>query len=47
MAEEVLTERRDNVLVVTINRPDAKNAVNEASRTPWTSSTATTTSGWE
>ena len=30
MAEEVLTERRDNVLVVTINRADAKNAVNEA-----------------
>jgi enoyl-CoA hydratase len=30
MAEEVLTERRDNVLLVTINRPEAKNAVNEA-----------------
>jgi enoyl-CoA hydratase len=30
MADEVLTERRDNVLVVTINRPGAKNAVNEA-----------------
>jgi enoyl-CoA hydratase len=30
MADEVLTERRDNVLVVTINRPEAKNAVNEA-----------------
>src|SRR5215212_2983216 len=30
MAQEVLTERRDNVLLVTINRPEAKNAVNEA-----------------
>ena len=30
MPDEVLTERRDNVLVVTINRPEAKNAVNEA-----------------
>ena len=30
MADEVLTERRDNILVVTINRPEAKNAVNEA-----------------
>jgi enoyl-CoA hydratase len=27
---EVLTERRDNVLIVTLNRPEAKNAVNEA-----------------
>ena len=26
----VLTERRDNVLVVTLNRPDARNAVNAA-----------------
>jgi enoyl-CoA hydratase len=26
---EVITERRDNVLVITMNRPEAKNAVNE------------------
>ncbi len=26
----VLTERRDNVLVITLNRPDARNAVNQA-----------------
>jgi enoyl-CoA hydratase len=30
MSDEVLTERRDNVLIVTLNRPEAKNAVNEA-----------------
>lgn len=30
MADEVLTERRDGVLVVTINRPEAKNSVNGA-----------------
>jgi enoyl-CoA hydratase len=29
-AEVVLTERRDHVLVVTLNRPDARNAVNAA-----------------
>ena len=29
-AEEVLTERRDGVLLITINRPDARNAVNGA-----------------
>jgi enoyl-CoA hydratase len=29
-AEAVLTERRDGVLVVTLNRPDARNAVNLA-----------------
>ena len=29
MSDEVLTERRDNVLIVTLNRPEAKNAVNE------------------
>ena len=29
MSDEVLTERRDNVLVITLNRPEAKNAVNE------------------
>jgi enoyl-CoA hydratase len=28
--EAVLTERRDGVLVVTLNRPDARNAVNQA-----------------
>lgn len=27
---EVLTERRGNVLVITLNRPEAKNAINEA-----------------
>lgn len=30
MPDEVLTERRDGVLVVTINRPDQKNALNAA-----------------
>lgn len=30
MADEVLTERREGVLVVTINRPEAKNSVNGA-----------------
>ena len=30
MSDEVLTERRDGVLLITINRPDAKNAVNQA-----------------
>ena len=30
MSDEVLTETRDGVLVVTINRPEAKNAVNAA-----------------
>jgi enoyl-CoA hydratase len=30
MADEVLTETRGNVLVVTINRPEAKNSVNAA-----------------
>lgn len=30
MADEVLTERRDGVLVVTLNRPEARNAVNLA-----------------
>lgn len=30
MAEEVLTEVRDGVLVVTINRPEAKNAMSKA-----------------
>ena len=29
--QAVLTERRDGVLVVTLNRPDARNAVNGAS----------------
>src|SRR3954453_7031456 len=28
--EPVLTERRDNVLLITLNRPDARNAVNLA-----------------
>ena len=30
MTDEVLTEIRDGVLVITINRPEAKNAVNAA-----------------
>jgi len=30
MSDEVLVERRDQVLVVTINRPEARNAVNRA-----------------
>jgi len=30
MTDEVLTETRANVLVITINRPEAKNAVNAA-----------------
>jgi enoyl-CoA hydratase len=30
VSDEVLTERRDGVLVVTINRPDQKNALNAA-----------------
>ena len=30
MADEVLTERRDGVLVITLNRPEARNAVNLA-----------------
>jgi enoyl-CoA hydratase len=29
-AEAVLTERRDGVLLITLNRPDARNAVNKA-----------------
>ena len=29
MSDEVLTERRDNVLIITLNRPEARNAVNE------------------
>ena len=29
MSDEVLTEERDGVLVVTLNRPQARNAVNE------------------
>jgi len=30
MSEEVLTEERDGVLIVTINRPEARNAMNRA-----------------
>lgn len=30
MADEVLTEQRDRVLLITLNRPDARNAVNQA-----------------
>lgn len=30
MADEVLVERRDRVLLITLNRPKAKNSVNTA-----------------
>ncbi|MHB1553211.1 MAG: crotonase/enoyl-CoA hydratase family protein, partial [Acidimicrobiales bacterium] len=30
MADEVLRERRGNVEILTINRPDARNAINGA-----------------
>ena len=30
MSDEVLTERQGRVLVITINRPDSRNAVNLA-----------------
>ena len=30
MSEELLTEVKDGVMVITINRPDAKNAMNKA-----------------
>ena len=30
MADEVLIERRDRVLLITLNRPDARNAINTA-----------------
>ncbi|WFL78225.1 crotonase/enoyl-CoA hydratase family protein [Altererythrobacter arenosus] len=30
MSEEVLTETRDGILIITINRPEAKNAMNKA-----------------
>ncbi len=30
MADEVLTERRDRVLLITLNRPEARNSVNKA-----------------
>jgi enoyl-CoA hydratase len=30
VSDEVLTERRDNVFIITLNRPEAKNAVNES-----------------
>jgi len=30
MSEELLTEERDGVLIITINRPEAKNAMNKA-----------------
>jgi len=30
MADEVLTERRGRTLIITINRPEARNAINSA-----------------
>ena len=30
MSDDILTEVKDGVLVITINRPDAKNAMNKA-----------------
>jgi enoyl-CoA hydratase len=30
MTDAVLTEARDSVLIITLNRPEAKNAVNRA-----------------
>ncbi|HSM53469.1 MAG TPA: enoyl-CoA hydratase-related protein, partial [Erythrobacter sp.] len=30
MSEELLTEERDGILIITINRPEAKNAMNKA-----------------
>ena len=36
MADEVLTERRDRVLLITLNRPKAKNSVNTALATALT-----------
>ena len=30
MTDEVLTSEEDGILIVTINRPDAKNAMNKA-----------------
>lgn len=43
MTDEVLVERDDAVLVITMNRPQARNAANGAlargSRRHWTSST--------
>ena len=35
MADEVLTEARGKVLLITLNRPDARNAVNRALPRPW------------
>ena len=32
MADEILTERRDRTLIITINRPEARNAINGALR---------------
>ena len=51
MADEVLRERRGNVEILTINRPEARNAINGAvsrghGRLPWTSWPRTPTAGW-
>ena len=47
---EVLVEQRDRILIITINRPKAKNAVNSAVAqvwpTRWTGSTVTRASRW-
>ena len=50
MTQPVLVERRGFIQVITINRPDARNALDGAtggrSRPPPTNSTPTPISGW-
>ena len=55
MSDEVLTEERDGVLIVSLNRPQARNAVNEALATavgeamepdPVRASSTTPRGGW-
>ena len=46
MSDEILTERQGRILVITINRPEARNAFNlavaRAWPTRWTNSTTAT-----